>query len=314
MKKRKLGKSGIEVSAMGLGCWAIGGGEMFPGIDDSESVRALHAAIEMGVGLLDTCEGYGPESHSETIIGKAIRGRRDNVVLCTKFKPYQKTESDIRKALEGSLNRLGTDYLDLYLCREGGYTPEQRDIYNTTLQALQEEGKIRAYGISSDALPSIEHQVKHASPVVCEIPFSIIKRSDEALAFAETHGLAAMNKSPLGMGMLTGKFNKDTIFVKGDLRGRTGPGFEWLSEYFDNGKPRPDFLTKLEAIREILTSKNRTLLQGALAWLWGRSPVNIPIPGFKNTRQVTENCGALEFGPLLLEQMDEIEKIFNISQ
>ena len=107
MKNRTLGKSGIEVSAMGLGCWAIGGGELFTGIDDAESIRALHAALDLGVNLLDTCEGYGPDSHSEVVIGKAIKGRRDDVVLCTKFKPFRSTETEIREALEGSLKRFG---------------------------------------------------------------------------------------------------------------------------------------------------------------------------------------------------------------
>ena len=312
MKKRTLGKSGIEVSAMGLGCWAIGGGALFTGIDDAESIRALHAALDLGVTLLDTCEGYGPDSHSEEVIGKAIQGRRDEVVLCTKFKPFRSTETEIREALEGSLKRFGTDYLDLYLCREGGYV-NHRELYNETLQKLQDEGKIRAYGISADDLPEIQHQIENAKPCVCEIPFSIIKRTDEALAYAENHGLAAMNKSPLGMGMLTGKFNADTVFPDGDLRGRTGPGFEWLEEYFIDGKPRADFLKKLEAIREILTADGRTLLQGALGWLWGRSDITLPIPGFKNVKQVTENCGALQFGALTKSQMNEINQIFSAS-
>ena len=309
MKNRTLGKNGIEVSAMGLGCWAIGGGELFTGIDDAESIRALHAALDLGVNLLDTCEGYGPDSHSEEVIGKAIKGRRDDVVLCTKFKPFRSTETEIREALEGSLKRFGTDYLDIYLCRESGYI-NHRDIYNETLQKLQDEGLIRAYGISSDSsLTNLKHHVENANPSLCEIPFSIIKRSDAALAYAEKHGLAAMNKSPLGMGMLTGKFNADTIFPKDDLRGRTGPGFEWLEEYFIDGKPRPDFLKKLEAIREILTADGRSLLQGALGWLWGRSDITIPIPGFKNVKQVTENCGALQFGALSKSQMNEIDEI-----
>ncbi len=229
--------------------------------------------------------------------------------MLTGKKQVRGTESEIREALEGSLKRFGTDYLDLYLCREGGYI-NNRELFNVTLQKLQDEGKIRAYGISADDLPEIKHQVENAKPTVCEIPFSIIKRSDEALTYAEKNGLAAMNKSPLGMGMLTGKFNKDTIFPKGDLRGRTGSGFEWLEEYFIDGKPRADFLKKLEAIREILTADGRSLLQGALGWLWGRSDITIPIPGFKNVKQVTENCGAMGFGALTKSQMLEIDRVF----
>ncbi len=307
MEKRTIKTTGTEISAIGLGCWAIGGGELFTDIDDAESIRALHAAVDMGVNLLDTAQGYGPDGHSESVIGRAFKGRRDDIVLCTKFAGCD-TEADIRKALEGSLRRLGTDYLDIYLCREGAYKKEgHQDLFNAALQKFQDEGKIRTYGISSDSsVENLQHHVENAQPDVCEIPFNIIKRSDAPLAYAEEQGLIALNKSPLGMGMLTGKFNADTVFSEGDLR---GTGYEWLEEYFIDGKPRADFLGKMESIREILTSNGRTLVQGSLAWLLGRSSFNVPIPGFKSVKQVTENCGALEFGPLTSEQMDEIDRI-----
>jgi aryl-alcohol dehydrogenase-like predicted oxidoreductase len=126
----------------------------------------------------------------------------------------------------------------------------------------------------------------------------------ELLALCEEMNLASVNRGPLGMGLLTGKFNPESTFAKDDVRHKV----EWFPGFKD-GKPTQDWLDKLESVREILTSEGRTLAQGALAWIWGRSPMTVPIPGFKTVAQVEENAGAMQFGPLKPDQMTEIDNI-----
>ncbi len=126
------------------------------------------------------------------------------------------------------------------------------------------------------------------------------------IALCEKHNLAAINRGPLAMGLLTGKYRNGTTVSIDDVRGQKSP--EWM-KYFKNGTPNPEWLAMRDAIVDILTSNGRSIAQGALAWNWGRSPLTIPIPGFRTVKQVEENAGALQFGPLLPEQMAEVEKI-----
>ena len=305
MQNKKLGQSGIEVSALGLGCWAIGG-QWYGQVQDDESIRAIHCAMDMGVNFLDTAEGYGENGHSETVIGKALQGRREKMVIATKFKASRIGSEDIRQACEGSLKRLQTNYIDLYLCRGSGYGDANRDAIRAALEQLVEEGKIRAYGCSSDEVDHARHIREGANSIAIEMALNVLRRNDDILEYCEQNNLTSLCRSPLAMGMLSGKFNKDTAFPEGDIR---GAGFEWLDVYFKDGKPRQDLLDNLSAVRDILTSGGRTLVQGALCWIWGHSDITIPIPGFRNVKQVTENCDALRFDPLTPEQMVEIETI-----
>jgi aryl-alcohol dehydrogenase-like predicted oxidoreductase len=128
------------------------------------------------------------------------------------------------------------------------------------------------------------------------------------IGICEEHDLAAINRGPLAMGLLTGKYTANTRPARDDVRGEKSP--EWMA-YFQDGKPNPEWLQKMEAIREILTSGGRTPAQGALAWLWARSEQTLPIPGFRTVAQVEENCGAIQFGPLTDDQMGEIRSLLD---
>jgi aryl-alcohol dehydrogenase-like predicted oxidoreductase len=303
MFTRELGRSGIKTSAMGLGCWAIGGNH-WGDTDDKESIRAIHRALDMGINLLDTAEGYGEDGHSEEVIGKALAGRRDKVVIATKFGNQRTELDDIRRACEASLKRLRTDYIDLYQYHSG-----PRENGEKVLQAVEklvEEGKIRWYGWSTDDAESIRILARGAHCTAAQTALNVLRRNPEALAACSELNLASINRSPLAMGILSGKFTVDTTFAKGDIRGAKHP---WLKVYFEDGKPRADLLEKLDAIRQILTSEGRTLVQGALAWIWGRSERTIPIPGFKTVKQIEENIAAMNFGPLNAEQMKEIDTL-----
>jgi aryl-alcohol dehydrogenase-like predicted oxidoreductase len=128
------------------------------------------------------------------------------------------------------------------------------------------------------------------------------------IAFCEKHNMAAINRGPLAMGLLTGKYGPDTKIPADDVRGKKSPG--WM-KYFKNGKPSPDWMSMRDATLDILTSNGRTVAQGALAWIWARTTQTIPIPGFRTVKQVEENARAMEFGPLTQEQMSRIEIILH---
>jgi aryl-alcohol dehydrogenase-like predicted oxidoreductase len=319
---RPLGRSAIQVSALGLGCWAAGGfepGEMasgWAGVDDAETLRALHRGLELGINFFDTANGYG-RGHSEKILAQAIAGKRDQVVIATKFGysfDFDTLEwtgeiaspEDIRKSCEGSLRRLNTDYIDLLQFHINEYPAEKAGYVRDTLEALVTEGKIRYYGWSTDFADSARFFAEGPHCTAIQVEMNVIDDSPDVTAVCEEYDLAAINRGPLAMGILAGKYDLNSKLPPEDVRGQHAP--EWM-KYFKDGKPNPEWFNKMEAVRDILTSGGRTLAQGALAWLWGRSEKTIPIPGFKTVKQVEDNAGAMQFGALKPEQMQEIDRI-----
>lgn len=321
MKKRVIGRSGIQVSPMGLGCWAIGGQFYMDGkidgygeTDDKESIRAIHTALDLGINFLDSSDAYGI-GHSEEVIGEALEDRREKAVIATKFgfvgneatktlHGYNLTPDYIERACDASLRRLRTDYIDLYQLHVWEVGISELDSVIDTLDRLVSKGKIRTYGWSTDLLSGIKLIAEKDNCSAIQQEYSIVKGDDRIVHFCEENNLASINRSPLAMGLLTGKFKKNFKISQDDVR---GAGFSWAEHAFKDGKPNEEAYKKLEAIRDILTSKGRTPAQGALAWIWGKSNVTIPIPGFKTAKQVEENAKAMEFGPLTPEQIHEIE-------
>jgi len=323
MKTRRLGRSGIEVSALGMGCWAIGGpfwaGETPQGwgeVDDNESIRAIHAALDLGITLFDTANVYGA-GHSERVLGRALAENRSQVIIATKFNAVfdettrQVTGSDkspegIRAACEASLRRLNTDYIDLYQFHHNDYPVDQAAPVRDTLEQLVEEGKIRAYGWSTDYPERMEVFAQGPRCAAVQLQLNVLDDNPAMLALCDQYDLAALNRGPLAMGLLTNKYTASTKPAQDDVRGEKSP--DWMT-YFKDGKPSPEWLSKRDAIREVLTSNGRTVAQGALAWLWARSERTLPIPGFRTVAQVTENTAALQFGPLTSDQMKEIDRL-----
>ena len=320
---RTLGRSNIEISALGMGCWAIGGpfwsGETPLGwgeVDDAESIRAIHAALDLGATFFDTANVYGA-GHSERVLAKALKGKREQVVIATKFNAVfdettrQVTGSDatpegIRRACEDSLRRLETDVIDLYQFHDNGFPPEQAGPVRDALEELVAKGKIRAYGWSTDFPKSAEFFAGGEHCATIQVELNVLDDNAAILAICERENLAAINRGPLAMGLLTGKYTGAVQPSADDVRGQKSP--EWM-KYFKDGVASADYMTKVSAIREILTSNGRSLAQGALAWLWARSPKTVPIPGFRIVKQVEENCKAMDFGPLTADQMAEINRI-----
>lgn len=314
MQKRILGKSGIAVSALGLGCmrlsskgWFSADGKEidFGPVDDKESIRTINLAIDMGVNLFDTAVIYGA-GHNEKLLGQAVAGKRDKVVIVSKAGGYINEEKrimtgkniietnpeDVKTLCEGSLRRLNTDYIDVYLLhtfyKNDKYDLEKAAEIRDYMEELVEEGKIRWYGWSTDWPHQLKVFMKGEHCTCTEQDFNIFAGNEETLKLCEDNNLASLNRSPLGGGALTTKPH------------RTGQD--------DRGVGEEEIRT-FEAIRDVLTSGGRTVVQGALCWLWAKSDCTIPIPGFRTEEQVRENIGALDFGPLTPEQMAEIEAI-----
>ncbi len=319
MEKRRLGRSEIKVSPMGMGCWAIGGpwsywdGEHespsgWGQVDDAESIRAIHRAIDLGVNFFDTADVYGC-GHSERVLGQALAGRRDQVVIATKFgkqfdeasKRYFGHELSpvlIRQACEASLRRLGIETIDLYQFHWGDYSGSPDDMLDV-LEALVQEGKIRSYGWSTDSAENARTFAQGAHCAAIQHAMHIFRDAPEILSVCDDYDLASINRGPLAMGLLTGKFTADTTFPADDIR----------SEWDVRDGRAAEIRRQLEAMRDILTSGGRTLAQGALGWIWARSERTVPIPGFKTRRQVEENASAMQFGPLTAAQMMEIHSL-----
>ena len=322
---RKLGRSGIEVSAMGMGCWAIGGpfwgGETPHGwgeVDDEESIRAVHTCIDAGINFFDTANVYGA-GHSERVLARAFEGGRDKVVIATKFgstfneETKQTTGSDaspegIRRACEDSLRRLNTNYIDLYQFHINGYPVEEAEPVRDTLEELVKEGKIRSYGWSTDFPDRASFFADGRNCSAIQMQLNVLDDNPDVIAVCEANNLAAINRGPLAMGLLTGKYKPGIKLGEDDVRGTKSP--EWM-QYFKDGEPTPEWMDKVSAVREVLMSDGRSLAQGALAWLWARSEKTIPIPGIRTEAQVIENAGAMEFGPLKKDQMIQIEQLLN---
>jgi aryl-alcohol dehydrogenase-like predicted oxidoreductase len=325
MLKRTLGKSNLEVSALGMGCWAIGGPwdwaqpgqERYPvgwgNTDDNESLRALQTALDLGVNFFDTAANYGA-GHSEVLLGRAFKGKRDRVVIATKFGHMVNEEKktvysapdqiipNVRSDVENSLRRLQTDFIDIYQLHEGGFDPDRALELQIVLEELVSAGKIRWYGWSTDRPDSARKFASASTSTHCtSIQFRLNAIYDNVpmRQVCADHHLAGINKDPLNKGFLTGKFNTSTTFPENDVR--TGTDFS-----------SPEIMKRLQIvdeIRDILTSNGRTMAQGALAYIWALDERMIPIPGFKSVKQVEENAGALEFGPLTAEQVKEIKGI-----
>jgi aryl-alcohol dehydrogenase-like predicted oxidoreductase len=239
------------------------------------------------------------------------------VVIATKFNAVfdettrQVTGSDaspegIRAACEDSLRRLNTDYIDLYQFHDNDFPPEKAEPVRETLERLVDEGKIRAYGWSTDYPVRVEVFAQGPKCTAIQLQLNVMDNNSPVIALCEKYDLAALNRGPLAMGLLTDKYSANMRLGADDVRGKKSP--EWM-KYFKDGKPNTEWLNKRDAVRAILASNGRSVAQGALAWLWARSPKTLPIPGFRTVAQVKENAGAMQFGALTTEQMQEIDRL-----
>jgi aryl-alcohol dehydrogenase-like predicted oxidoreductase len=263
------------------------------------------------VNFFETADVYGG-GHGETLLGRALAGQSARSVVSTKFgfafDPFTRQMLDVdaspayvRRACEGSLRRLRCETIDLYQFHVGEYDPAYLDDVCDVLERLGATGKIRAYGWCTwaDRLEGARGFAarEHCASIQC--PANVLHDAPKMMALSELNRLACINNSPLAMALLTGKYDRQACFPVGDVRQ------DWNLR--DGLQARQ--LAQVEALREVLTDGGRTLAQGALAWLWARSPTNLPISGFKTLRQVEENAAAMQFGPLSPDLMRQAAEI-----
>ncbi|WP_419907058.1 aldo/keto reductase [Hoeflea sp.] len=319
---------------MGIGTWAMGGpffsGEKwvlpkgtpigYGSAKDSVSIRALHCALECGAKLIDTADAYGA-GHCERVIGKAIKGRRDQVFLATKFGNVideerkeligQKwSERYISDACEASLRRLQTDVIDLYQLHISDLPIDAAQGVAETLEKLRGEGKIRSFGWSTDDPERVRSWSAIDGAVVAQFNMNVFQPAPQMLKICDANDLTALIRLPLAMGLLSGKYTPESRLPADDIRS-AGP--DWQRYFLKSGGANQEWTERLEAIREILTSGGRTLVQGALGWIWAQSERAVPIPGIRNEEQARENLGAMEFGPLSRDQVTEIDALLERS-
>lgn len=292
MESRALGTQGLAVSAQGLGC--MGMSEFYAGRDEAESVATIHRALDLGVTFLDTADMYGPHTN-EVLVGKAIRGRRDEVVLATKFGNMRGADGAflgvngrpeyVRSCCEGSLARLGVEVIDLYYQhRVDKSVPIEETV--GAMSELVREGKVRFLGLS-EASPATIRRAHAVHPIsALQTEYSLWTRDPEEglLATVRELGIGFVAYSPLGRGFLTGRFRSFEDLPEGDYR-RLAPRFQG-----ENFRKNLDVVAKVE---EISREKGCTPAQLALAWLHAQGADVVPIPGTKSRARLEENVGAL---------------------
>lgn len=311
MQKRQLGKSGLEVSALGLGCMGISFG-LGPGIDKASGIDLLRAAYERGVTFFDTAEVYGPWVNEE-VVGEALKPFREQVVIATKFgfniddngvqqqePPLNSRPEQIRKVAEASLKRLGTDYIDLlYQHRVDPEVPIE-DVAGT-VKELMDEGKVRHWGLSEAGVGVIRRAHAVLPVTALQNEYSLWWREAEAEIFPvlEELGIGFVPFSPLGRGFLTGKIDENTTFGEGDIRS-TVPRF--------SPEARKANQALVERIAQFAESKGATPAQIALAWVIAQRAWIVPIPGTTKLHRLEENLGAVDV-ELTADDLRELDEL-----
>jgi aryl-alcohol dehydrogenase-like predicted oxidoreductase len=318
---RSLGAGGRQLSAVGVGTWALGGPFTFDGrdagwgeVDDAESIRALHTAIDAGVTLIDTAPAYGT-GHSERVIGQALAAlptsAREAVAVATKFGlPIDESRRTgggndvrpeaIRAECEASLRRLELEAVDVYQLHGGAETVAVAEDVVATCEELLAEGKIRSFGTAQDDAETVAVFARSDRCVSVQTQANIFGWTQATLDAAHAHGWAVLARSPLAMGMLSGKYDTTNRPKTGDVRLDT----PWW-DYFDTDT-MPGWLHRLDTVRELLTVGGRTLVQGALGYLLALDPSIIPLPGIRTEQQARENSSVLTLGPLPQAETAEI--------
>ena len=307
MNQRRLGSGGLIVSEIGLGC--MGMSEFYGTGDENESIATIHRAIELGVTLLDTADMYGPFTN-EKLVGKAIADRREEVILATKFGnvrdedgTFQGVRGDaeyVRKSCDDSLQRLGTDHIDLYYQhRVDSDTPIEETV--GAMKELVEAGKVRYLGLSEAGTETIRkaHSVHTISALQSEYSLFTRDPEDEILPTTRELGIGFVPYSPLGRGFLTGSWKSAADLPDDDTRAARFPRFS--EENFEKN------LELAERVRTIAEEKDITPGQLALAWLLSRGDDIIPIPGTKRRERLEENAGAADVA-LTDEDLARIEE------
>lgn len=314
MELRRMGRSGIKIGPLGLGTARMAGlgwrEDIVPQEVSSrnkrDAIRAIHAAVDLGVTLFDTAENYG-HGLSESILGEALLGRHKGVVVVTKFgedpvpdqeDPWSLDASSIKLKCEASLRRLRLDCIDLYLLHRRDYPLERAPALMEVLEDLVNAGKIRYYGWSTDDVKRARFFADGEHCTAIEHRLNVFNDNPSMLELCQAQDQASLNRVPLLMGVLSGHWSPETKLEKDDPR----------KQWFEHAEFQK-LLACAQQIEPFLTVDGRSYVQGALGWIWARSPLTIPLPGFRDMEQLKELAQAQEFGPLSKNAMRAIEEL-----
>ncbi len=306
MKYRVLGKTGWKVSAIGMGCWGIGG--QWGTVEEKEAIATMQRAVELGVNLFDTADAYGIEQGtSEELVGKALASYRKEVYIATKVGNWGRRPGHplsythplhIKGCCDASLHRLKTDSIDIYQCHIGGL--QEPDIFLEAFEGLVKAGKIRAYGLSTNSLDVLEQFNREGNCVVCQLNYSILNRSAESelLPYCLENDIGTLIRGPLAQGVLAGKFTPETNFTDSVRAG------------WNEGDGRERFLRNLQVVEKLrfLANEDRNMAQAALQFVLAHPAVTCPIPGAKSVAQIEANAAAAD-GELSEEELQRINNV-----
>ena len=316
MKKKKLGNTGLEITRIGLGTWAIGGSGWvyaWGPQDDAASTRAIHKALELGINWIDTAAVYGL-GHSEEVVGRAVAGRRDKVIIATKCglvwekgsrEPYGRLKAEsVRRELEASLKRLGTDYIDLYQIHWPKPDEGVEEAWAEISRQLK-AGKIRYAGVSNFSVHQLE-RIRKIHPVASlQPPYSMLKRGveEEILPYCLKHGIGVVAYSPMQAGILSGRFTRE--------RAKNLPADDWRKKAAAYTEPELSLNLRLvEKLAEYSNARKRSVGELAIAWVNRRPEVTAAIVGGRSPEQVQELAGAADWD-LTTEEITFVETLLS---
>jgi len=300
MHYRKLGNTGLTVSEIGFGGWAIGGPASAAGTplgwgrtSDDESLAAIRRARELGVTFFDTADSYG-FGRSESLLGIVLSRRRNDVVIATKVGVTRDAEGKVRKdfsrthvqhAVDGSLKRLRTDYIDLYQLHNPTLDELRRDDIHEAMDRLQEAGKIRFWGVSVASPEEGIEIINHGWGYALQVLYNVLNQAPakELFPLAKQKGYGIIARVPLASGLLSGKFRPDTVFAADDVR-----------QNFLTPKRLEEVLPRVDEVKSIIGGTARALAEGALRFVLANDDISTTIPGMRNIRQVEMNVAADE--------------------
>jgi myo-inositol catabolism protein IolS len=316
MEHRAFGQTGLEVSAIGFGCWEVGGG--YGQVDETEFARAVGRALDLGVNCFDTAEGYGMGA-SERALGQALGSRRDEAIVVSKFgmnyrdKPNLRDSSRARvvASIDKSLKNLGTDWIDVYLV----HWPDRETPFEETMAALDEiveEGKVRFVGLSNFKPDEIEACMNARRVDVVQYGWNMFDRrmQNDVFPYCEEHGIGVMAYGSLAFGLLTGTFTEDMDFGGGDWRSRQGKmGSIRLFDALFGPESFPRNVRAVEELKGIAARYGKSLPQLALRWAISNPVVSTALVGCRTVAEVEDNVGAVDWS-IADDDFAEIDAIF----
>ena len=306
MQYRELGRTGIEVSCVAMGCWAIVGDATWGAQDEQEALQAIDTARGLGINFFDTAETYG-DGYSEQLLGRALKDRREQAVIATKVKPENLQRQDVIAACEASLKRLGTSYIDLYQVHWPNWDIPFEQTFGA-LEKLRDQGKIRAVGVSNFGPRDLAEAIDLARIECNQLPYSMLLRAIEhdVQPMCAEHGIGILCYSPLAQGLLTGKFTSADEVPEGRARTRLFANDRPQARHGESGHEQTTF-EALEKVRRISERLDQPMADVALAWLLHQPAVTSVLAGMRNTEQARQNAAAanLSLNEQTLRELDD---------